>query len=152
MLNHILIPLDGSKLAEHALRPVSHFLKPGGQITLLSVVSGDTGDLPRVGDVALDRYLEQIAARLRLEGFSAQVEIAAGDPADQIVGRAHKLGVELIVMGTHGRSGLEKLLYGSVTSKVLAITACPVLVIPNRVRQETPEAASAADTHLGWAG
>lgn len=153
MLSHILIPLDGSKLAEHALRPIKHFLKPGGQVTLLSVVS-DASSLPQVGDAPLDRYLEQIAARLRLDGFSAQIEIVAGDPADSIVTRAQQLGVDLIVMCTHGRSGLEKLLYGSVTSRVLAVTTCPVLVIPNRVRQERPqsEASGAADTHLGWAG
>jgi nucleotide-binding universal stress UspA family protein len=139
MLNHVLLPLDGSKLAEQAVYPIKHVLRPDGQITLLTVVQGES-DVK----MAMD-YLEQVAARLKLEGYRVKIEIQEGSAAEVIVNRAVKLGVDLIAMCTHGRSGLQKLLYGSVTGEVLEHTACPVLVIPNRVRQESgqeaPEAA-----------
>lgn len=146
MLNHVLVPLDGSKLAEQAIYPIKHVLRPDGQITLLTVVQGEA-DVKTAMD-----YLEQVAARLKLEGYQVKVEIQEGSAAEVIVSRAVKLGVDLIAMCTHGRSGLQKLLYGSITVEVLERTLCPVLVIPNRVRQETgqeaPEAAPEPD--LGW--
>ncbi|MBI5668300.1 MAG: universal stress protein [Chloroflexi bacterium] len=148
MLNHVLIPLDGSKLAEQAIYPIKHILRPEGQITLLTVVQGES-DVKTAMD-----YLEQMAGRLRLERYQVKIEIQEGDAAEVIVSRAVKLGVDLIAMCTHGRSGLRKLLYGSVTGEVLEHTTCPVLVIPNRVRQENsqevPEAAP--DPSLGWTG
>lgn len=146
MLNHVLVPLDGSKLAEQAIYPIKHVLRPDGQITLLTVVQGEA-DVKTAMD-----YLEQVAARLKLEGYQVKVEIQEGSAAEVIVSRAVKLGVDLIAMCTHGRSGLQKLLYGSITVEVLERTLCPVLVIPNRVRQESgqeaPEAAPEPD--LGW--
>lgn len=148
MLNHVLIPLDGSKLAEQAIYPIKHILRPDGQITLLTVVAAET-DVKTAMD-----YLEPMAGRLRLDGYQVRYEILEGNAPEVIVARAVKLGVDLIAMCTHGRSGLQKLLYGSVTSEVLEQTVCPVLVVPNRVRQEsgqeTPEAAP--DPSLGWTG
>ncbi len=146
MLNHVLIPLDGSKLAEQAIYPTKHILRPDGHITLLTVVAAET-DMKTAMD-----YLEPVAGRLRLEGYQVKYEIQEGSAAEVIVSRATQLGVDLIAMCTHGRSGLQKLLYGSVTSEVLEQTLCPVLVVPNRVRQETPQEVpdAAPDPNLGW--
>ena len=68
--------------------------------------------------------------------------VEAGDPATVIVETAQKLHVDAIVMSTHGRSGLSRWLFGSVTQKVLAASCCPVFVIPAKVTEEskTPEA------------
>lgn len=143
MLKHVLVPLDGSPLAEKALDTVKYILPPGGKITMLSVVERLDG-LPTVqnstGDnVALDQYLEHIALRMKLEGFEVDVSILAGDAAEVIAGAAQPSNVDMIAMCTHGRSNLEQLLVGSVTNRVLANAPCPVLVIPPHVRERSTE-------------
>jgi nucleotide-binding universal stress UspA family protein len=56
--------------------------------------------------------------------------VVKGDPADQIVATARKVGIDLIVMGNHSRKGLEKAIFGSVSEKVMQRGVCPVLAIP----------------------
>jgi nucleotide-binding universal stress UspA family protein len=62
----------------------------------------------------------------------------SGDPHGAILERACSLGADLIVMGSHGRSGYERLLLGSVTEKVLHKAPCPVMVVPHRADHPTP--------------
>jgi nucleotide-binding universal stress UspA family protein len=142
MLKHVLIPLDGSKLAEKAIDIVKSVMPPGGKMTLLTAVS-NSDQLPTVnvdsGEIPVDQYLEHIALRVRLEGFEVETEIRAGDAAEVIAQAAVPLGVDIIAMCSRGRSGLEKLITGSVTNKVLTLTPCPVLVIPNIVRERAHE-------------
>jgi universal stress protein A len=63
-----------------------------------------------------------------------QVQVATGDPADAIVRVARELGAELIVMGTHGRTGLQHVLLGSVAEKVVRHALCPVLTVRHRAQ------------------
>ena len=58
-----------------------------------------------------------------------EVQVTTGDPADAIVSEAAQLGADLIVMGTHGRTGLQHVLLGSVAEKVVRHASCPVLTI-----------------------
>jgi nucleotide-binding universal stress UspA family protein len=136
MLKHVLIPLDGSSLAEKALDTVKYILPPGGKITLLTVVQ-NRDQLPSVpvdsGEIPLDHYLEHMALRVRLEGFEVEPDIRVGDAAEVIAQTAVTLGVEIIAMCGHERSGLEQLIGSSITQRVLAISLCPVLVIPNTI-------------------
>ena len=60
---------------------------------------------------------------------SWEVEVAAGNPADAIVRVAKERGADLIVMGTHGRTGLQHVLLGSVAEKVVRLAGCPVLTV-----------------------
>lgn len=165
MLKHVLVPLDGSPLAEKALDAARYIVPPGSKITLLTSVERPTPPIyaypsPDVlqeierdhevmksahGDATA--YLERLAANLRLNGYSADVEVGSGNPAELIVERAHKLGVEAIIMSTHGRSGLSRLLFGSVTLKVLSVTPCAVIVIPNREHQRAED--EQPDSSLG---
>jgi nucleotide-binding universal stress UspA family protein len=155
MLKHVLIPLDGSLLAEKAIDTVKHIMPPGGKMTLLTAVP-NADQLPTIsvegGEIALDQYLEHIALRVKLEGFEVDTEIRPGDPAEVIAQAAIPLGVDIIAMCTRGRSGLEQLIGGSVTNRVLSISLCPVLVIPDTVREQAPQPAdseAAADLNLG---
>jgi nucleotide-binding universal stress UspA family protein len=158
MLKHVLIPLDGSPLAEKAIDTIKYILPPDGKITLLTVVQ-NAEQMPMVavdsGEIPLDQYLEHIALRVRLEGFQVEIDIRAGETAEVITQTAVTLGVEIIAMCTHGRSGLEQLISGSTTQRVLAISLCPVLVIPNTVRQQasqpTAEAEETTDPKFGLA-
>lgn len=148
MLKHILVPLDGSPLAEKALNTVRYILPPGGKISLLAVVQ-NRDQLPSVpvdsGEISLDQYLEHMALRVRLEGFEVEPDIRVGDVAEVITQTAVTLGVDIIAMCGHERSGLEQLIGSSVTQKVLGISLCPVLVIPPTNRERAPQPVAVQD-------
>ncbi|HEX2908169.1 MAG TPA: universal stress protein [Phototrophicaceae bacterium] len=147
MLTHVLVPLDGSKLAEEALDHAVNLLCSGGKITLLSAV--DVPEVPVYGyyppatipdyqttvDDLLPQartYLEQIAHQLENPDLTMVVEAQIGEAAHVISETAARLKVDAIVMSTHGRSGLSRWLFGSITLKVLGTRCCPVYVIPSQ--------------------
>lgn len=153
MLKHILVPLDGSKLAEEALDHALDLLCANGRITLLSTV--DVPDVPVYGyyppATAPDyqatmedllpqakQYLQDVAARLERPDLTIGVEAQIGEPAHVIVEMAEKLAVDAIVMSTHGRSGISRWLFGSVTGKVLSSQPCPVYVVPSKQKKAAP--------------
>jgi nucleotide-binding universal stress UspA family protein len=147
MLKHILVPLDGSKFAEDALRYASEILAPGGKITLVCAVMMPEvpiyGSYPNVTLPDFEttdnelipqakQYLEKVAAALGKADLKIEYEVRLGDPATVIVGIAEKEKVDAIVMSSHGRSGLGRLFFGSVTSKVIGARVCPVMVVPSK--------------------
>jgi nucleotide-binding universal stress UspA family protein len=148
MLKHILIPLDGTSLAEKALDTVKYILPPDGKMTLVTVVPS-AEQLPTVhvesGEIPIDQYLEHLALRVRLEGFEVEINIRSGDVAEVIAQTAITLGVDIIAMCGHERSGLEQLIGSSVTHRVLTISLCPVLVIPPTIRERAPQPAPESD-------
>ena len=86
-------------------------------------------DMDKMGDAASHKVDEEVQ-RFKEEGIDAEARVAEGHPADEIVKGAQALGVDLIVMGTHGRRGVNRLLLGSVTAKVVRAATCPVLSAP----------------------
>jgi nucleotide-binding universal stress UspA family protein len=154
MFEHVLVPLDGSQLAERALEHARQIVNRQGTITLLTAV--DVPEIPMYGlyppasipdyqaavEDALPQaraYLEQIARELVAAGYRVSTEAQIGDAAEVIARTAEELGVDAIVMSTHGRSGLSRWLFGSVTSKVLSAKVCPVLVVPSKSEVEEAE-------------
>jgi len=155
MLNHVIVPLDGSQLAESALDYAVKLLGEKAQITLVTVIEPQeialydfypstiipksTGDDQRTG-AATQRarnYLKQVADDLVAEhNFHVTMRIEIGDAATLITDIAEHIDADAIVMSTHGRSGLSRWLFGSVTQKVLSATPCPVYVIPAKTREE----------------
>lgn len=150
MLNHILIPLDGSQLAESALEEAKRITAPGAQITLVTIIQSLntpiygyelTSALASSYETALEEavghargYLSDMATVLRRQGYEVRTLAEFGDdPATIIAEKAHSLQVDAIVMSTHGRSGLSRLLLGSVAGKLLSLATCPVFIIPSRV-------------------
>jgi nucleotide-binding universal stress UspA family protein len=81
-------------------------------------------------------YLAQIANSLRQKGFQPRIRVEIGDPAHTIVQVANELDVDMIAMSSHGRTGIGRWLFGSVTSQVLNMTLRPVLVVPCREGQQ----------------
>ena len=148
MLSQVLVTLDGSELAERALPYAKQVVAPSGEIILLSVV--DIPDFPiyttypmsvavpepDYGEVISDllinskAYLDRLANQLRLSGFRVKTIVKSGEPATCIIEEANERKVDAIVISTHGRSGLSKWLFGSVTQKVLGAMPCPVIVVP----------------------
>jgi nucleotide-binding universal stress UspA family protein len=160
MLDHILIPLDGSALAEAAIEEAQRVVSPTTLITLLMVV-------PKPGTAVYDyeltralahsyestlaeiltqakNYLQRVATELQMTGFDVRTIAEFGDdPADVINNAARESEVDAIVMCTHGRSGISRWVFGSVTGNVLSTASCPVLVVPSRERERAfSEAAS----------
>ncbi|OAF15652.1 universal stress protein [Bradyrhizobium neotropicale] len=125
MYQHILIPTDGSELAE---RGVTHGLalakSVGAKVSLIYVVEpllAVTGDYASV--------LDHAAIAARKAGVSCETIQVENVPPDQaIVAAAEDKACDLIVMSWHGRSGLSTLLIGSVTNKVMTYAKTPVLV------------------------
>jgi len=125
MYRHILIPTDGSELAE---RGVAHGLalakSVGAKVFVIYVVEpllAVTGDFASVLD-----HAENAAREAGVSCETIQVENVP--PHEAIIAAAEDKGCNLIVMSWHGRSGLSTLLIGSVTSRVLAYAKTPVLV------------------------
>lgn len=140
-LRHILVPLDGSPLAESVLAPAADLARAtGARMTLLRVLNepvllGPTIQpiMPDVDNpdrmLALD-YLERAAGYIRGEGLSVTVETRRGNSASRTISLAARdLEVDLIAMATHGRSGLRRTLAGSVADTLLHTVSLPLLLV-----------------------
>ena len=75
------------------------------------------------------RYLDAVAERLRAKGLRVELDVAHGEPAEQLLRRSEAGGADLIVMSSHGRSGLQRMWLGSVAMKVVEASSVPVLVV-----------------------
>lgn len=142
---HVMVPLDGSLVAERAIRDAFAVAESAGaELTLLYVVQPISELLPTDGHpLYVDEQLEgRMAAareyldrtRHRIAGRDVKVHVAVenGPPADKILDFAHAASVDLIVMATHGRSGVRRWLLGSVANKVVHRAEVPVLLVPAR--------------------
>jgi nucleotide-binding universal stress UspA family protein len=141
MFKTILVPLDGSPLAERALPYAEALARAGGgQLLLVRAVpylARPTGEgsfktlaAARPAAAAEARaYLEGVAARLGERGVDARVAVPLEEEADGILAEARRAGADLIAMATHGRGGLGRWLYGSVAQEVIASATLPVLLI-----------------------
>jgi nucleotide-binding universal stress UspA family protein len=127
----ILVPLDGSSLAEGALsRPPGFLRAVAGEVVLLQAVGLPVGQRrdPRILQAAED-YLRTIERVLSAQDVRARSLVTAGAPADAILEAADRERASMIVMSTHGRTGLEKWTLGSVAEKVARAARVPVAVI-----------------------
>ena len=143
MINHALVPLDGSQLSEKALDHAKNLITKGGKITLLRVVevsllpsrlqqrTDDPEKLEKRARKLADEYLLGIASTLSQEGKEAVIDVRYGRPATTIVEAAQELEVDAIVMSTHGRTGISRLVVGSVTQDVINTATCLIVVVPN---------------------
>lgn len=142
---HLMIPLDGSDLAEQVLEPTMQLGRlMGASYTLLRVVKPDLGwpAMTFLNETqtrrALDEghaYLDRIAERLRKLGLTVQTRaVLHTQPAEAILEETQEQGADLIALATHGRGGLRRLLLGSVADKVLRGGTTPMLVCRPRTQ------------------
>jgi nucleotide-binding universal stress UspA family protein len=134
-LTRILCPVDFSDASAHAVDHAAAIAgRYGARITALHVLSPVT---PSREAMPLDRLRQETASFLepaRAAGIAVDVLVETGRAANHILDRAAQLPADLIVMGTHGSSGFEHLMLGSVTEKVLRKAICPVLTVPPRAQ------------------
>jgi nucleotide-binding universal stress UspA family protein len=140
----ILVPLDGSELAEKVLPHAAALAKCGGaQVTLLTVVQLTFGftaaKLEVIPEAVAERraalqaeaiaYLDKIRRDLEAQGITACAVALEGDVATEIIAYAEREGLDLVAMATHGRTGINRFIMGSIAEKVLRGTIKPVLLI-----------------------
>jgi nucleotide-binding universal stress UspA family protein len=143
----LVVPLDGSKVAEQGLgHAVKLVRQSGGYLVLIRVVPADDMAITTHGDEsehdhwaatrAAERYLATVAQRL---GSDVHVctRVVHGCAANEIVSTANRVGADAIVMATHGQTGLTHLLYGSVAEAVVATSRVPVILVPARLDAAT---------------
>ena len=135
MFSKIVVPLDGSSLAEGILPQVEELARThNGEIQLLRVaffsplpgLDVQEYEVKVVQDA--EEYLKRIADGLEKKGLNVSTHVRYGDPAEEILTHAEKYGT-IIVMTTHGRSGLTRWAMGSVADKVIRTSSKPVLLI-----------------------
>jgi universal stress protein A len=144
----ILCPIGHEENARAAFETAARLAREShGTLYLLHVVP------PPPSIVSENVLLEdQRRARSALQGFAAQLPAAQsrvlvvsfGNPAREITSLARRVGADLIVMGTHGRTAMARLLQGNVAEKVLRHAPCPVLALPAESAAEAPQSASQA--------
>jgi len=139
----ILVPTDLSSNANNALAFADSIAKSQkAKIVLLYVYVPTIGKYNSISGLIAEeivtakkqalRKMEKIAEKYISGKYSIAIEVH--DPVDTIVAEAIKIKADLIVMGTHGATGLKKLLFGSNTAKVIAHAKTPVLAVPQRYR------------------
>jgi len=146
MYRKILAPLDGSPLAECTIEHVKEIAKGCNvpEVVFLFVVdiaknaywAADVAPNVQILQQAEEAqkegaqsYLKKVVAKAKKDGLMVKGVVVEGNPADSIIEYAQKNGVDLIVMSTHGRSGVSRFAMGSVTDKVIRTAAAPVLVV-----------------------
>ncbi len=142
-LDHILVPLDGSELSEKALTAAYTLAgMSNAEITLIRVLR-PVEKIIKLGeqhaiyvDQQIDfktrranKYLETIRHLAAKKSLKVNIVVEMGDAAEEIINFARKNSIDLIIMSTHGRSGLQRWVYGSVASKMLRGAYNPILLI-----------------------
>jgi nucleotide-binding universal stress UspA family protein len=146
MYQKIMVPLDGSELAECVL-PHVEALARGCQVKnviLVRVVESfcapysDEGyilsdeELTRINSetrTAAENYLDQLVSRIKYDEVNLQTEVILGEVVESLDEYVQKNGVDLIVIATHGRSGITRWVWGSVAERILRSSCVPVLMV-----------------------
>ncbi len=143
MYQKLLAPLDGSEVAECSLEHLRALVSGCHipEVILLRVIeplpAQTISALAQAGGRLLDKmendrkeeanlYMQNIAAKLQKEGINTKPAVVQGYPAEEILNYAKNNNVDLIIMSTHGRSGIKRWVMGSVTNRVLEHSPIPV--------------------------
>ena len=138
MFKHLLVPLDGSRLAEAALGPAAALAKAlGAAVTLVHVLERKAprevhGERHLTEAAEAAAYLDEVAGRAFEPGTRVERHVhtdEVGDVARSLFEHSGELGPDLIVMCTHGHSGLRDFVVGSIAQRVVALGTTPVLLI-----------------------
>jgi nucleotide-binding universal stress UspA family protein len=149
MYRKILVPLDGSELSEKVLPHIEHLAEGGAEVILFRVCEPPVvlADYPADLQTSWEDhvrqetahireqcrvYLGDIRGKLEKKGLKVTAASGTGRADEEIVKFAEQAGVDVIVMASHGRSGLARWAYGSTADRVLKSSPIPVLLIKSR--------------------
>lgn len=144
MYKKIMVPLDGSELAECVLPHVEAFIQ-GYNIPNVTLVRVEEPESPYHGEYSIDHailaeresagkslaldYLNQILDRLKHDGTALKAEVLVGRVSESLSDYAEENGIDLILIATHGRSGVTRWVRGSIADKILRSSKAPVLMV-----------------------
>ncbi len=147
MYNKILVPVDGSELAECVLphvesiakgcgvkdviflNVVEPFYPPSDYETVTPVSGKEMERINSESEATAKRYLSKLVNRIKYDGVNTEAVLTRGKAADTIAEYATKNAVDLIVIATHGRSGVSRWVWGSVADRILRSACVPVLMV-----------------------
>lgn len=144
-VNRILVPVDFGSCSRRALQlALQWHCQPEARMQVLHVFRQPDQGIPAVAIAGLDGVRQQawefaraeawrdLAAMLQEAGAGRRAVplLRSGDPTEEILSEARRKPYDLIIMGTHGRSGISHLLLGSVAERVIRLAPCPVLTVP----------------------
>ena len=131
----VLVATDGSKQCRPAVEKAIDFSQSyGGEISVVSIVDVPAefyAEAPQIVEDMIHKakvYVEEVKKQAEASGVKAEAFVKEGEAYQAIVDLAKERDVNIIVMGSHGRTGLKRLLMGSVAEKVIGYAPCPVLV------------------------
>jgi nucleotide-binding universal stress UspA family protein len=136
MFRKILVPLDGSSLAEAILPQVTELAKGlGAEVLLLRVAIAHVfpGVDPTEEEVRVvheaEEYIEALADKLAEKGVHVRTAVRYGKPAEEILHHIADNAADMVAMSTHGRSGLSRLVMGSVAEEIVRNAGVPVTLV-----------------------
>lgn len=140
MYKKMLVPLDGSELAECVLPHVTAIAAGCGigKVTLLRVVEPIPPETPPATDFeaiqkasmkTAEKYLAKTKAKLTKKGLNVETKVLPGRPGEVICEFADRNKMDIIALATHGRSGLSRWIFGSVADKLIRCCSMPVVLI-----------------------
>lgn len=133
---NILIATDGSKFSQAAAQRAIDFAKSyGGRLTVVSVVDVPPeffGEAPGIVDSMIEKakkFALEVKTLSEAAGIPCETFVREAEASQAITDLARERQIEMIIMGSHGRTGLKRLLMGSVTERVIGFAPCPILVV-----------------------
>jgi len=141
LMRKVLVPLDGSKLAQEALASLEAAMGPEDEVVLVTTVDPAVmrtfEDFAHAEQIsvfeAVERYQGDVVAELAGKGIRASSHLVSDpDAADGVLRVARQEDPTMLVMTSHGRTGLKKLMLGSVAERILREVECPILIVPMR--------------------
>ena len=143
----ILVPVDFSKCSLAGVKYAARLAQSiGATVRLLHVVfpytqafgmdrvGADTTPLTKAAKIAAREQMSQLTQMSFLRGVPCETRVRVGPAIDEICGESVQLGIDLVVISTHGRSGIKRALLGSVAEHVVRYAECPVITVPSRGR------------------
>ena len=135
VLRKILIPLDGSKTAETVLPYIKYLASQfDSKIEVLGVGIGNKN---RRVNRLLNEYIDNTVSNLNAEKIETEAVVIYGSAADKILNYSKQNDIDLIIMATHGRSGVKRWWMGSVAEKIISQSITPILLIPSKKKKVT---------------
>lgn len=145
-IENILVPLtvnkDSKNILDHAISiaekfnakiVVFHVLRePKMDLSEINYESGFLQKIKKQQEEEVEKEFRSLIPEEYYEKYNLSTEMTSGQPFLEIVNKAKSLNADLIVMGTHGRSGLSHVLLGSFAEKVLRLAPCPVMIIRSK--------------------
>jgi nucleotide-binding universal stress UspA family protein len=159
MYQKIMVPLDGSELAECVLPHVEAFIRGCQVNTIVFVrvirpapmvfsapeaseanfreIEKNTKRVEEERKSSATKYLKEVANRIKADGVKFQMEVLVGNAADQLIDYTEANNIDLILIATHGRSGVSRWVRGSIADRVLRSSKVPVLMVraPGTMRE-----------------